>query len=651
MTDNEGRLEAYKTLKFPTGIARTAPDPANRAPLDKGIIHSTLHAQFERIAKRQPNSIAVHDGERAHTFQQIDLGANRVAAAIRDALANRSGAVEPPGQKAVALLFGFDAQTVIGMLGGLKAGMFFVALHPEDPPARNSYMLADSGAEILVTNDGFYPDAVKLAENSEKVQKPQIINIDRTEFARSDLPFGSDLSVPKNGFSNLVYTSGSTGKPKGVIDTHTNLLHNIWQISVNTGYGPGDRHGRLNSLVTGGAILYLFANLLCSASIYLYNVKLKGLSGLPKWLQEHEINSISTQPPLFRLLCNAFIERVKRGEKPFSGLRLVSVAGDKALPSDIELFKNCFPPGVILRHGGGSSEAGAIAECYLDHNSQIGDFGVPWGYPAYDKQILIWDDEGNPLPEGEIGEIVVKSRYVSPGYWRRPELNRQVFLPDPQGGEERLCRTGDLGCTLPGGLLFHKGRKDHVLKVRSNRVDPGEVENALLDLPYVKGAAVVGMTDSTGETQLAAFIMKSQGTSTTVGEVREILKGKLPDYMIPARIHLVDMIPLTPTGKVDRMVLSALALERPTLDEKYKAPRTKLEARLAAMWEEILDLEPVGISDGFLELGGNSLSAMRVVNRINELLPVQITLPDLLSARTIEELAGIIEEKFNHERL
>jgi amino acid adenylation domain-containing protein len=636
------------------GIHRKAPLAPHHILLGKAIIGSTLHAEVEKRVEIQPDRIALQDSEYCFTYKQLDQEADRIAHAVRTALIVRHGEDALQEQRAVSLLFGFSVYSAVAMLGVLKAGMFFLAMDPTHPQARNTFMLGDSGSEILLTREKFLPQAEELVSDVARSggfqnvdRRPEIITVEKLKISTAITAVRHKAPVPSSAICDLVYTSGSTGQPKGVIDTHANILQNTWHISQYAHYGPGESHAKLNSVVSAGAIVRIFTLLICGASLHLYNIKENGVMGFPEWLREHQITAFNAQPPLFRFICHALLDKAESGDNPFPNLRLVSVGGDKARQSDIDLFKRCFPPGVTLRHGGGSTEAGPIAESYLNHDSQIGEFGVPWGYPVDDRQIFIWDENGVAMPTGEVGEIVVKSKYISPGYWRRPELTREVFLPDPQGGEERLYRTGDLGRLLPSGLLVHEGRADFMLKVLSYRVEPGEVEAALLSYPGVQQAAVVGRGTSSDEVQLVAYVLPSTNAQPSMSKLRDYLEGKLPNYMIPARILILDDLPLTVTGKIDRLALPEPLPTRPELDTPYIEARSELEKRLAEVWSQVLDVKPVGIRDEFLSLGGSSLDAMRVVHQLNSLFPLRITLRDLFSTYTIEQLAEVIENKLD----
>jgi acyl carrier protein len=236
----------------------------------------------------------------------------------------------------------------------------------------------------------------------------------------------------------------------------------------------------------------------------------------------------------------------------------------------------------------------------------------------------------------------VRSRYLSPGYWRRPDLTQEAFLPDPAGTEARVYRTGDLGRMLPDGCLVHLGRNDFQVKVRGHRIEPGEIETALIGHPAVQDAVVAVRQDRHGDTRLVAYLAVTSAPGPTVSELRRFLAELVPDYMVPAAFVCLDALPLTPNGKVDRRALPEPGTGRQALDTPFVAPTTAVEQTLAGIWAEVLDLDRVGIHDRFLDLGGDSLLASRVLARIPAAFGVEPPMRELLAASTVAEMAMVL---------
>jgi hypothetical protein len=268
---------------------------------------------------------------------------------------------------------------------------------------------------------------------------------------------------------------------------------------------------------------------------------------------------------------------------------------------------------------------------------------VPVGYSVEDTDVLLLDDDGKDVGFGEVGEIVVKSRYIAPGYWRDPELTRAAFPSNSQDGSERLYRTGDLARRLPDGCFIHLGRKDYQVKVRGHRVELAEVETALRNIGVISEAVVVAREDIAGEKRLAAYVVPRQKPGPTIREVRDILTGKLPDYMVPSIFVFLDALPLTPNGKLDRHALPAPEWKRTELDGPFVAPRTPTEASVAKIWAEILRLPRVGVYDNFFEMGGQSLLGTQIISRVRDTFRAELPWRSLFDVPTVAGLADLIE--------
>jgi acyl carrier protein len=309
------------------------------------------------------------------------------------------------------------------------------------------------------------------------------------------------------------------------------------------------------------------------------------------------------------------------------------------------MYRKYFCSTCILVNGLSSTETGYLRLYGIDHDTAISDDQVPVGYACDDKEILLLDDEGKEVCANEVGEIVVRSRYLSPGYWRNADLTEVKFKPDPEGGDNRLYYTGDLGLMRADGCLIHKGRKDFRVKVRGYGVDLMEVENTLRSYPSVKDAVVMVRANESGEVRLLGYVTAGGHESPTVTELRRFLLEHLPDYMVPAAFVSLDVIPMTPNGKVDRRSLPVPDDSRPELDAPFMAPETPLEEQLAKIWVQILGLNRIGIHDNFFDLGGHSLAASRVVSHVIQEFQIEVPLQALFQSPTIAEMAAVIIER------
>ena len=283
---------------------------------------------------------------------------------------------------------------------------------------------------------------------------------------------------------------------------------------------------------------------------------------------------------------------------------------------------------------------------FVDQDTVLEDGIVPGGYCLTGTEILLLDPEHVPVGPGQIGEIAIRSRYNTAGYWRRPDLTQAAFLDGAGADDERTYLTGDVGRMRADGCLFHLGRKDFQVKIRGHRVEVAEVEATLLEIDGIKEAAVVGWEDTPGNKRLVAYIVPTaEGSVPSFGELRRSLSNKLPDYMVPFTFITLDRLPLTATYKVDRRSLPPPGGTRPMLEAPFVAPRNPVEETLARIWAGVLALDQVGVHDNFFELGGDSLSATRVMTKALMAFQTRLSLHELFEAPTVAELTEIILQK------
>ena len=316
------------------------------------------------------------------------------------------------------------------------------------------------------------------------------------------------------------------------------------------------------------------------------------------------------------------------------------------LPGDIDLYKKHCPAHCLLANNYSSSETNTLTMNFFDHSSEILEDAVPIGYAVKDKEIFVVEDQRIALGFNQVGEIAVRSHYIYPGYWKNPELTAAKFKSDPQDPDKLIYFTGDLGLILPDGCLIHKGRKDFRLKIRGYGVDLIEVERALLEHPDIKDAGVRAWDREEGEKYLAGYIVLREGTVLNAGEVREFLKYRLPDYMIPTVFKFTEALPLT-NGKVDRNALPEPGKDRPQLSVEYIAPGSGVESKLAEIWAEALQINKVGVRDDFFELGGHSLAGAQIITKVKQKFGVPLAVGDLLNCPTVVELAERVDQPQN----
>ncbi|MCP4400864.1 MAG: AMP-binding protein [bacterium] len=591
-------------------------------PFHPEEIESSIPGRFSRVVRQYPHRIAVTCGSQKLTYNDLDEASNQVAQAI---LRQRG-----EGEEAVALLLEDGIAPICALLGVLKAGKFFVALPPTFPLSKLIHILENFQAHCLITNDTNRALANQLAQSTRHV-----ININR--FGPQTSSEGVNLSVSPDSLATLFYTSGSTGRPKGVMKTHRNILHSAWRDTHEYHIRPGDRVSLCSSYSFARSMPDIWEPLLNGASLSIYDVLNAGVAPLAQWLDREKITLFHPPTNLFRQFLTTLT-----GAEQFSTLRLVRLGGQSIYKSDVENFRTYFPSHCLLSHSLASTETGRIAQSFIEQGTEITDNVVPVGYAVEDKNILVLDDSGRNAEIGDVGEIAVRSRYLSSGYWNDPELTRQKFLPDPEGGDKRVYLTGDLGRMRADGCLEYLGRKDFQVKIRGYRMVLTEIETALYHLGAVKDAVVAAREHTPDEADLIAYVVPAHHPAPTISELRRGLAEILPEYMLPTRFIFLETFPLTSTGKVDRQALPAPDQSRPDLDIPFVAPRNELEQQLQTRCEKILAMHPIGVEDNLFDLGMHSIQALRLLVELEKMSRQKLSSDLLSSAVTIAEIARIL---------
>ncbi len=595
----------------------------------RAALERSIPERFEQVAGLYADRVAVATGSHTLTYAALNRLANRLA----QNLITRLG----PSNEPVAFLLEPDASPIVAILGIMKAGKIYVALDPAHPPARLGNVLRDSQARLIVTDRRHLARAEELRDGRAETRSPvHIVLLDELEDSiPGDHP---GLTIPPDALAAIFYTSGSTGQSKGVILDHRYLLHRSMAHTNACRFCCDDREpqffsysvaqslGALDMLLNGGLVLP-------------YDLKGNSPTHLAEWLAASGITVLQLTSGMLRQLAEAL---PRPEERRLPRIRLVSIGGDPITRQDILLWRQHFSDDSILGYWLASTETSRIANIFLDLTSPIPEGTVPVGFLGEDKELLLLGEDGSLVETGKVGEIVVRSRYLSPGYWRRQALTDSVFRPDPEGGDKRLYFTGDLGRLREDGALEFMGRKDFQVKIRGHTINLNEVEAALLDTTLVKQAAVTTQPRRDGHQRLVAYLVSESSPAPTVRDLRGALQQVLPDHMIPSAFVFLDELPRTHSGKVDRNALPAPERRRLETGTPYVAPRTELEAKLADLWAQVLDLDRVGIHDNFFELGGDSLSAMLMILETERLASRSVP-PECVRDATIATLAQFCE--------
>jgi amino acid adenylation domain-containing protein len=579
----------------------------------------SIPERFERQAAQYPDRLAVKGSQHELTYEALNQLANRFARAI---LAQQSGEGTP-----IALLLEPGPQMVAAILGTLKAGRIWVALDASYGQSKLQYMLDDSEATVIVTDATMFSAAERLARD-----RCQVIHGDTALESFSGENLG--LRISPDTLAYLIYSSGSTGEPRGVVHSHRSALHYTMGYTNSLGIGPEDRVSLLGSSAHNAGVSDVFRAILNGAALLSFDVRNRPLGELTGWLTAEKVTIYHSMPSLFRQWVATF-----SGREGFPDLRVIHLGGEPLSVSDVEEYRRHFAPACVLLNNLGCTEASAFRQYFVRKETKLSSDIVPAGYAVADKEVLILSEEGTAVGIDRVGEIAIKSRYLAAGYWRRPELTRTSFPAVPDGGGERIYRTGDLGRMSHDGCLFHLGRKDSRVKLRGYWVELAEIERRLLEQPTIKQAVVVEREERPGERSLVAYVVPASRPGPSVNELRQALAERMAGYMIPSRFVIRDALPLTGSGKVDRRALPVPGRGRPELEATFVGPRTPIEEELARIWAEVLQLDQVGIHDDFLELGGHSLLATQVASRVLDTFAVPLPPRTLLEANTVACMA------------
>ena len=580
-------------------------------PLDECI-----HTSFERRAAKRPDAVAVVSEGKHLTYRELDLRANHLAGHLR-----RSG-VGP--DTIVGVYVERSAEMIIAILGILKAGGAYLPLDTNYPMDRLTYMLEDAQAPVLLTRESI--------ANRLPALKASIVFVDAPKDpAQPQGPEAPPGYVGPENLAYVIYTSGSTGKPKGTPIRHRGVSNLIRFLVDFYEVDPESRVLQFAAFGFDASVSEIFPALVAGATLVMApQEKLMSSEGLQQVLQQEAISVVTLPPSLLAVF--------EPGDLP--ALKTVISAGEPCFWDIAERWGK----GCRFINGYGPTETTVAASYYVvDKDHPKPTKTVPIGRPIANTRIYLLDANLQPVPIGVAAELYVSGVGLARGYLNRPELTAERFIPNPFSPDpgSRLYKSGDLARYLPDGNIEFLGRVDHQVKLRGFRIELGEIEARMREIPFISNCAVVLREDRPEAKRLVAYYVTKPGVEPSSADCRSHLQSELPDYMVPQLFIRLQSLPLTPNGKVDRK-----ALPHPDDDEtaatNYVTPRTHWERQIAAIWQEVLKLEKIGVHSDFFELGGNSLLAARVLSRLNRMLDTQLPIRMLFEARTVATLAETI---------
>jgi amino acid adenylation domain-containing protein len=583
----------------------------------------TIVLRFERQVAAVPDNLAIVTDEISLTYRALDLMANRIAAAMTSLPSQRD--------RPIMLFMTDEAARIAAILGALKARRIFISLASDSPEKWVTKVIEDSRTAHVIVDSSTRSIAELAVSGSVGV-------IEAEQLARSLEPFVADRSASPDDTAYIVYTSGSTGRPKGVASSHRRIVGSLDARTLVTGLERSDRYANLRSSGVSSWLRNSLSPLLSGACLLPFDVRRHGLQKLTAWLNSQKITYVAFSGSLLRTWLASLPDGLR-----FPALRFLETTGEALYEQDVIRITRHLEGDWRIGHTYSSTECGVIA-AQVFTSVHLPDAGiVAVGRPVDGVEVCIMDETDALVPPGEIGEIVVRSRFLAQGYWNNADLTAKVFQTDPLDSEIRIYHTGDLGRWRSDGTLEHVGRKGRTIRLRGYNIEPFQVESELLRQPGITDAVVILYDGADGqEPCLVGYVIAPPNTSPSA--VRKELAEHLPSYMVPSRIVVLDSFPIAASGKIDREALPAPEGRSPELDGSYVAPRTPTEEVLATIWREVLDVRQVGVHDNFFELGGHSLLAMQVVARLAKLLKLDLPLQRFFETATVSAIASELQK-------
>ncbi|MBB5080137.1 non-ribosomal peptide synthetase [Nonomuraea endophytica] len=630
-----GRLLAHYRMLLEALAARPGAALAELAPLPAEEWHAVveefndtaapyprercLHELFEDSAERAPGAVAVVSGGLSLTYGELDARANRLAHHLRDL------GVGP--ETLVGICVERGVEMAVAVLGVLKAGGAYVPLDPEYPSERLAFMLADTAAPVVLTQERL---TGRLPEHTGRVVVLDGEQ-DAARIAARDSGRPERVARPGN-LSYVIYTSGSTGRPKGTLIRHQGIVNYIWWMVSGFPLDDGDKVLQLAGLSFDISVYEMFWPWASGAAVVLARPDgYRDPHYIVRVMTEENVTAAHLVPSMLR----AMLPLVEDGGLPLRWL----FASAEALTTDVlrEWGKRC--PDTRLLNLYGATEVSVDSTVWVcDPAAER----VSVGEPIANTRVYVLDPDGDPVPVGVAGEAYLAGDSVGRGYHGRPGLTARRFVPDPFGPPGgRLYRTGDLVRWLPEGTLEFLGRLDHQVKIRGFRVELGEVEAVIETHPLIDQAVVVAREEEGAPKRLVAYAV-ARGRTPTTSELRAHVQSRLPDYMVPSAFVMLAEMPLNPNTKVDRQALPAPDAVRPELASAFVAPRTEVEKILAEAWSEVLGVPDVGVHDNFFDLGGDSILSIQVMVKARR-AGLALTPRQMFADPTIAELAHALE--------
>jgi len=591
-----------------------------------------IHKLFERQVEQTPNATAVICDNKTITYIELNQRANRLAHFLMK--------MNVGADSLVGICIERSIDMVVAIFGILKAGGAYIPLDPEYPEERLSYMLEDSKAPVLLTQE-------KLIGNlAQKVLTAISLDTEWEKIAKESPDNPTGVEVTTDNLIYVIYTSGSTGKPKGSALYHRGFSNLLDWYSKEFQFNKSSRVLLMTSLSFDLTQKNIYAPLITGGKLVLLQTQHYDASIILELISQHKITSVNCTPSSFYgLLGNSDLETLKT----LSSLHYVFLGGEPiSIPVLKAWIESSFFNACIVNTYGPTECTDVCVFHRIEEPLKYMNTSVPIGEPVYNTELYILNEEIEMVPDGEKGELCISGIGVGAGYLHRPDLTKDRFIENPfvSGEKHYLYKTGDLARFLPNGNIEFLGRLDHQVKIRGFRIELGEIETQLAQHEDVHETVVATHEDSPGDKQLVAYLVLKPNAVPSVNNLRRFLQSSVPDYMLPTAWIFLDQMPLNPNGKIDRHALPEPNRERPILEQEYIPPKSAIEKYLTNMWCEILNINRIGTQDRFFELGGSSIKAIQFVGRLGRELGGTIPIIAFFQASSISEISDVLQKEY-----
>ena len=604
--------------------ASTRPQVAEtaRGAVSAADAEQSIGARFSQQVSRDPGRTAIVGRSWRPSYAELDAAANRIAEHV---LAHTE-----EEDARVGLLLGHDSPLFAAALGTLKAGRTVVVMNPVDPPVRLARIHDQVEPQLVIADEPNRERALAGGAAADSL----LTLPERPDDAPHAAP---EVPIDPGAVAFVVFTSGSTGEPKGVMQTHRNVLHNALRQGSGLGVVGEDRIAMLSPFSAGQGLGVASTTLLNGATLLPFPAVERGVAGLADWIDEQRASMLTLPASVYRHFVRGLDGR------RFEGIRLVRLGSEPAMDGDFEAFRRHFAESCRFANLLSSTETGNITQSLFSADSEVRPGGLSVGRPAEGIEVLLLDEGGTEVSAGEVGQLAVRSPYLSPGYWHEEENGGGGSGFRTANDGSRVFHTGDLARADRDGSLTVLGRRDDRIKIRGNRVELAEVRAALAAEPEVVASAVLPGRTRRGETRLTGFVVLREGEEIGVEDFAGRMRQRLPRHAVPSALVVLDRLPLDANGKLDSGELAELAegaRRRPSLEP----PRGAVEEALARIWADVFELDRVGRDDDFFDLDGDSLLAAEVSAEVASAFGLELELDAFSEARTVASMARLVEE-------